>query len=126
VIDSIHRGVPAGLEEIAQLRRTLWRRRHDILAFNDHDASNGPTEAINGRLEALGRNVDSIPPTKLGQDPRNSDKTCQLPFDVVPGRSQRMNRTGAADQTGWRRVRIFFTAIKDLPAFPRLGVVGRR
>ncbi|MBY0443026.1 MAG: ISL3 family transposase [Mycobacteriaceae bacterium] len=56
LIDSIRRGVPAGLEEIAQLGRTLWRRRHDILAFFDHHASNGPTEAINGRLEALRRN----------------------------------------------------------------------
>ena len=51
VIDSIRRGVPAGLEEIAQLGRTLWRRRNDILAFFDHHASNGPTEAINGRLK---------------------------------------------------------------------------
>ena len=57
VIDSIRRGVPAGLEEIAQLGRTLWRRRADILAFFDHHASNGPTEAINGRLEALRRNA---------------------------------------------------------------------
>jgi transposase len=48
--------VPAGLEEIAQLGRTLWRRRADILAF-DHHASNGPTEAINGRLETLRRNA---------------------------------------------------------------------
>ena len=30
---------------------------HDILAFFDHHASNGPTEAINGRLEALRRNA---------------------------------------------------------------------
>jgi transposase len=57
LIDSIRRGVPAGLDEIAQLGRTLWRRRHDILAFFDHHASNGPTEAINGRLEALRRNA---------------------------------------------------------------------
>jgi transposase len=57
VIDSIRRGVPAGLEEIAQLGHTLWRRRADILAFFDHHASNGPTEAINGRLEALRRNA---------------------------------------------------------------------
>ncbi len=46
LIDSIRRGVPAGLEEISQLGRTLWRRRHDILAFFDHHTSNGPTEAI--------------------------------------------------------------------------------
>ena len=32
-------------------------RRDDILAFFDHHASNGPTEAINGRLEALRRNA---------------------------------------------------------------------
>ena len=57
LIESIRRGVPAGLEEIAQLGRTLWRRRDDILAFFDHHASNGPTEAINGRLEALRRNA---------------------------------------------------------------------
>ena len=57
LIDSIRRGVPAGLEEVAQLGRTLWRRRADILAFFDHHASNGPTEAINGRLEALRRNA---------------------------------------------------------------------
>jgi transposase len=57
LIDSIRRGVPTGLEEIAQLGRTLWHRRDDILAFFDHHASNGPTEAINGRLEALRRNA---------------------------------------------------------------------
>ncbi len=57
LIDSIRRGVPSGLEEIAQLGRTLARRRADILAFFDHHASNGPTEAINGRLEALRRNA---------------------------------------------------------------------
>ena len=35
----------------------LWRRRADVLAYFDHHASNGPTEAINGRLEALRRNA---------------------------------------------------------------------
>ena len=45
------------MEELAQLGRTLWRRRADVLAFFDHHASNGPTEAINGRLEALRRNA---------------------------------------------------------------------
>ena len=56
-IDSLPRGVPAVLEELAQLGRTLHRRRADILAFFDHHTSNGPTEAINGRLEALHRNA---------------------------------------------------------------------
>ena len=42
LIDSIHQGVPAGLDELAQLGRTLWRRRADVLAYFDHHASNGP------------------------------------------------------------------------------------
>ena len=57
IIDSLRRGLPAGLQELAQLGRTLWRRRNDVLAYFDHHASNGPTEAINGRLEALRRNA---------------------------------------------------------------------
>jgi len=44
-------------DELAQLGRTLHRRRRDVLAFFDHHASNGPTGAINGRLEALRRNA---------------------------------------------------------------------
>jgi transposase len=57
IIDTLRSGVPAALEELAQLGRTLHRRRADILAYFDHHASNGPTEAINGRLEALRRNA---------------------------------------------------------------------
>lgn len=48
LIDSIKAGVPKGLSELAQLGRTLHKRRDDILAFFDHPGtSNGPTEAIN-------------------------------------------------------------------------------
>jgi transposase len=57
VINALRSGVPDALEELAQLGRTLWRRRADVLAYFDHHASNGPTEAINGRLEALRRNA---------------------------------------------------------------------
>ena len=57
VIDTIRAGVPAGLDELATLGRTLQRRREDVLAYFSHRASNGPTEAINGRLEALRRNA---------------------------------------------------------------------
>ena len=47
VIDRIKTAVPAGLEELAQLGRTLEKRRDDILAWFDHPgSSNGPTEAI--------------------------------------------------------------------------------
>ena len=57
IITALRSGVPAVLEELAQLGRTLWRRRADVLAYFDYHASNGPTEAINGRLEALRRNA---------------------------------------------------------------------
>lgn len=53
VITTLRTGLPEGLQELAQLGRTLWRRRVDILAYFDIGASNGPVEAINGRLEHL-------------------------------------------------------------------------
>ena len=54
VIDAISRGVPACLTELATLGRTLKKRAGDILAYFDHPGtSNGPTEALNGRLEHL-------------------------------------------------------------------------
>jgi transposase len=46
VIDRLRTGLPAGLEELATLGRTLHRRRGDVLAYFSHRASNGPTEAI--------------------------------------------------------------------------------
>lgn len=45
--------MPKGLEEIKQLGNTLYRRQKDVLAYFDIGASNGPVEAINGRLEHL-------------------------------------------------------------------------
>ena len=46
--------VPRGLSELITLGRTLKHRAGDILAYFDHPhTSNGPTEAINGRLEHL-------------------------------------------------------------------------
>lgn len=53
IINTIRKGLPAGLEELAQLGRTLWRRREDILAYFEVGAFNGSVEAINGRLEHL-------------------------------------------------------------------------
>ena len=54
VIDSVSTGVPTALVEIRRLGRTLKQRAADILAFFDRPGtSNGPTEAINGRLEDL-------------------------------------------------------------------------
>ena len=54
VIDSLREGVPAALIELRRLGRTLTRRAGDVLAYFDRPhTSNGPTEAINGRLEHL-------------------------------------------------------------------------
>ena len=54
LIDSLTSGVPALLVEARKLGRTLKQRAADILAFFDRPGtSNGPTEAINGRLEHL-------------------------------------------------------------------------
>jgi len=53
-IRTISKGVPAALSELITLGRTLNRRAADILAYFDRPhTSNGPTEAINGRLEHL-------------------------------------------------------------------------
>ena len=53
LLRSIRAGVPKELPELAQLGRSLWKRRREILAYFDVGASNGPVEAINGRLEHL-------------------------------------------------------------------------
>jgi Transposase len=46
--------VPAALPELRRLGRTLKKRAGDMLAYFDRPGtSNGPTEAINGRLEHL-------------------------------------------------------------------------
>lgn len=54
LIETISTGVPNGLSEVVTLGRTLKSRAADILAYFERPGtSNGPTEAINGRLEHL-------------------------------------------------------------------------
>jgi transposase len=54
IISAISTGVPTALTELTTLGRTLKRRAADVLAYFDRPrTSNGPTEAINGRLEHL-------------------------------------------------------------------------
>jgi transposase len=54
LIESLSVGVPAALSEVITLGRTLKQRALDVLAYFDRPGtSNGPTEAINGRLEHL-------------------------------------------------------------------------
>jgi len=52
LIKSVSHGVPGVPSEIITLGRTLKKRATDVLAYFDRPGtSNGPTEAINGRLE---------------------------------------------------------------------------
>lgn len=54
VVASVRTAVPKALVEIHTFGRTMSRRAADILAYFDRPGtSNGPTEAINGRLEHL-------------------------------------------------------------------------
>ena len=54
LIDALSHNVPNALPELATLGRTLKKRAADVLAYFDRPGtSNGPTEAINGRLEHL-------------------------------------------------------------------------
>jgi transposase len=54
LIGAISHSVPTALREVITLGRTLKRRAVDVLAYFDRPGTtNGPTEAINGRLEHL-------------------------------------------------------------------------
>jgi transposase len=54
LIESVGHAVPSALQEVISLGRTLQRRAADVLAYFDRPGtSNGPTEAINGRIEHL-------------------------------------------------------------------------
>lgn len=54
LIDEMTDDIPESMVELRKLLHTLNRRRADILAYFDHPGtSNGPIEAINGRLEHL-------------------------------------------------------------------------
>jgi len=54
LIEAISTEVPKALVEVITLGRTLKKRAADVLAYFDRPGtSNGPTEAINGRLEHL-------------------------------------------------------------------------
>jgi transposase len=54
LINSVSHGVPTMLSELITLGRTLKKRADDVLAYFERPGtSNGPTEAINGRLEHL-------------------------------------------------------------------------
>ena len=54
LVGCLRDGVPAPLTELRRLGRTLTQRAADVPAYFDRPGtSNGPTEALNGRLEHL-------------------------------------------------------------------------
>ena len=109
LIESVSQGVPAALTEVITLGRTLKKRAADVLAYFDRPGtSNGPTEAINGRLEhlrgsALGfRNLTNY----IARSPTRSRRIqtpttpsiVKSPFEPVTfrfGRDRRVRRGGA-------------------------------
>jgi transposase len=62
LIASVSQGVPKALSEIITLGRTMTKRAADVLAYFDRPGtSNGPTEAVNGRLEHLRGSAPRLP-----------------------------------------------------------------
>ncbi|GMA23472.1 hypothetical protein GCM10025864_12310 [Luteimicrobium album] len=54
LIEAVSDSVPTPLSELITLGRTLKKRAADVLAYFERPGtSNGPSEAINGRLEHL-------------------------------------------------------------------------
>jgi len=103
LIESLRHGVPAALSELHTLGRTLNTRAADVLAYFDRPGtSNGPTEAINGRLEhlrgsALGfRNLTNYITKSLlemaASDP-NYTLDCEEPVNLVSDYSPISNGT---------------------------------
>jgi transposase len=71
LIESLRHGVPAALSELHTLGRTLNTRAADVLAYFDRPGtSNGPTEAINGRL------ASAAPPSGSATPPTTSPDHC--------------------------------------------------
>jgi transposase len=87
LIEAISRDVPDGLGEVATLGRTLKKRAADVLAYFDRPGtSNGPTEAINGRLEhlrgsALGFRTSPTTSPDAYSKPADSDPNYTLDWD---------------------------------------------
>jgi transposase len=81
LIESVSRGVTAALREIITLGRTLKERAADVLGYFDRPGtSNGPTEAINGRLEHLRGSALGFPqPHRLHRQVTPGDRRLQTP-----------------------------------------------
>jgi transposase len=88
LIDSVSRGVPAPLIEVITLGRTVKERVADVLSYFDRPGTgNGPTEAINGRLEHLrGSALGSA--TRATTSPDNYSGPADSDPDQTPDREE--------------------------------------
>lgn len=80
-LEFLRHGVPAALTELRTLRRALGTRAADVLAYFDRPGtSNGPTEAMNGRLEhLLGSALGFRKPDQLNRPQPARDRRLQTP-----------------------------------------------
>jgi hypothetical protein len=95
-IAAISAAVPAALTELITLGRTLKRRAGDVLAYFDRPGtSNGPTEAINGRLEHLrgSASASATSPT-TSQDHHSKPAASDPDYTLVP--DEPISRVGDA------------------------------
>jgi hypothetical protein len=80
LIGSISHGVPAALNELTTLGRTLTKRADDVLAYFDRPGtSNGPTEAI-----TAGSNTSEDPPSDSATSPTTSPDPYSRPVASDP------------------------------------------
>lgn len=89
LIESVTTGVPAALVELRTLGRTLKQRAQDVPAYFDRPGtSNGPTEAMNGRLEHLrGSALGFSEPDPLHRQKPARDRRLQTPTTPSIGMS---------------------------------------
>jgi hypothetical protein len=81
LIESLSTDVPKTLTELTTLGRTPAKRADDVLAYIDRPGtSNGPTEAINGRLE----HTYAAPPLASATSPTTQPAACSRPADSGP------------------------------------------
>ena len=111
LIDALSRDVPAGLTELVTLSPTL-ERAADVLAYVERPGtSNGPTEAIHGRLEHLRRSPSDSAPHPLHRQIPARDRRVQTPTapSIVKSRIRPAGQTatdrGTAVDPGSARVR---------------------
>jgi len=99
LIESVSQGVPTALTEVTTLGRTLTKRAADVLSYFDRPGtSNGPTEAINGRLEHLRGSARVPQPHQLHRQITTGDGRIPTPTTPSIVKSRFKRRALCADR----------------------------